>query len=79
MDTLEAILYTRRDCHLCHAAREILDRHGVMVTEVDIDEDDSLVRQYGECVPVVVMDGKVRFRGHVNELLLGRLLVRRNG
>ena len=41
---------------------------------VDIDEDPELVRQFGESIPVVEIDGRVRFRGSVSAELLGRLI-----
>ena len=34
----------------------------------------KLVRDFGNCVPVVVVNDKVRFRGHINEVLLQRIL-----
>jgi hypothetical protein len=42
--------------------------------EVDIDRDPELVARFSTCVPVVELDGKVRFRGRVNEVLLRRLI-----
>ncbi len=41
---------------------------------IDIDADPALVAKFNECVPVVEIDGKIRFRGRVNEVLLERLL-----
>ena len=41
---------------------------------VDIDERPDLLADYNTCVPVVVIDGKARFRGKVDRLLLERLL-----
>jgi len=41
---------------------------------VDIDADPELRQRYNECVPVIAIDGKERFRGRVNEVLLARLL-----
>lgn len=72
----QAILYTRRGCHLCDEARGLLEKHGLEVTEVDIDADATLRARYTDCVPVVLFDGKERFRGRVNEVLLRRLLAR---
>ena len=43
-------------------------------TLVDIDADSSLADKFGECVPVLTVDGKLRFRGKINEILLQRLL-----
>ena len=74
MPTHETILYTRKGCHLCDDARELLERHGLAPQSVDIDADPELMAKYTECVPVVVIDGQERFRGRVNEFLLRRLL-----
>jgi glutaredoxin len=68
------ILYTRQGCHLCDNALSMLRRHGLNPRLVDIDSDASLRQRYNECVPVVQIDGKERFRGRVNEVLLARLL-----
>lgn len=72
-----AILYSRQGCHLCEEAAEVLARCGVSFEKVDIDAEADLARRYGECVPVVVIDGRERFRGRVDELLLRRLLTAR--
>jgi glutaredoxin len=74
MSNLEATLYTRRGCHLCDEAAAVLAKYGLEVVETDVDSDPELVRRYTDCVPVVVIDGKERFRGRVDEVLLRRLL-----
>jgi hypothetical protein len=75
---LHFMLYTRQGCHLCEAALERLEtarrRWGFVLTEADVDADPTLAEQFGECVPVVSVNGKVRFRGEVNPVLLERLL-----
>ena len=72
------VLYTRQGCHLCEDAWELLEearrRYGFALRQVDIDDDPELVREHGECVPVVAVNGRVRFRGVVNRVLLKRLL-----
>ena len=68
------VLYTRRGCHLCDDARAVLERHGLQPRLVDIDADPTLRQRFNECVPVVEIDGKERFRGRLNEVLLARLL-----
>jgi glutaredoxin len=71
------VLYTRRDCHLCHQAKDVLFSFRKWlppIEEVDVDDDPELAATYGDQIPVVEIDGKVRFRGEVNELLLRRLL-----
>ena len=69
-------VYTRAGCHLCDEAIDLLRRRGLAVTTRDIDTDVELHARYDHCVPVVEIDGRVRFRGRVNEVLLRRLLGR---
>ncbi len=73
----DVMLYTRQGCHLCDEAADVLRRHGVSFRTTDIDQDVQWRDRYNECVPVVVIDGKERFRGRIDELLLRRLLARR--
>ena len=78
LDHLHFVFYTRQGCHLCDDARALLEpcreRHGLTLEFVDVDGDSALVAQHGNCVPVVSVNGKVRFRGRVNKVLLERLL-----
>ena len=67
-------LYTRQGCPLCSTAHELLMRFGLTVNLIDIDSDSELLSRYNECVPVVFIDGKERFRGPINEILLRRLV-----
>lgn len=71
---MNVILYTRKGCHLCDVALKALRQHEVEPTLQDIDESDSLRSEFNECVPVVSIDGKIRFRGKVDPVLLRRLL-----
>jgi hypothetical protein len=54
-------LVTRADCHLCDAARVALDRvtarTGEAWTELDVSDDIELERDYGDRLPVVLLDG----------------------
>ncbi|HEX4145363.1 MAG TPA: glutaredoxin family protein [Pirellulales bacterium] len=75
----QTIIYTRQGCHLCQVAEELVRSHGLSPQLIDIDADPDLRQQYDVCVPVVVIDGKVRFRGRVDERLLRRLLAGRGG
>lgn len=67
-------IYSRNGCHLCEDAHATLVKFGFLPEVVDIDEHPSLLALYTDCVPVVVIDGKVRFRGRINEVMLRRLL-----
>lgn len=74
---MEVVVYTRVECHLCEEAIAILaeyQRWLPRTKEVDIDTDPELVAKYGTCVPVVMCDGKVRFRGRISPVLLQRLI-----
>ena len=70
----QVLLFTRAGCHLCDEAEAILIRHGLSPQKLDVDANPELLEKYDTCVPVVVIDGKERFRGQVNEVLLKRLL-----
>jgi glutaredoxin len=76
--SLQFVLFTRKGCHLCETAWQRLQtrqqNHGFTLKVIDVDEDQELVARYGHEVPVVTVNGKVRFRGEVSELLLDRLL-----
>jgi glutaredoxin len=70
----DVVVYTRNGCHLCDVACTALLRHGLAPRLIDIDESEQLKARYNDWVPVVVINGKVRFRGRVDERLLRRLL-----
>ena len=59
---------------MCDDAKLILQQHGLSPELVDIDQDPALMERYRDCVPVVTIDGRERFRGHVDPLLLRRIL-----
>ena len=76
--TQPTLLYTRHNCPLCDEAHQILMEFGLRPQLIDIDQDVQWQERYTSCVPVVWIDGKERFRGHVNRVLLKRLLLRRS-
>ena len=55
-------LLTREGCHLCLTASETLARIGAefgeVPREVDVDSDPELQAEYGDRVPVVLLDGR---------------------
>ena len=75
--TWDVVLYTRVGCHLCEEAWALLEtarqRNGFTLSKVDIDADAELAARFGLEVPVIAVNGKVRFRGVVNAVLLQRL------
>jgi len=78
---LHFVMFTRQGCHLCDEAWALLERyqkkHGFILEKTDVDTDPALVAKHGNCVPVVVINGEVRFRGKVNEVLLTRIVDQR--
>lgn len=71
-------VYTRRECCCCHTAIDLLEtfrrKYNLVIELVDVDGDPALVEAHGLSVPVVAIDGKIRFKGVVNPVLLKRLL-----
>lgn len=73
------VIYSRAACGLCDEARDILAGYREYLpplVEVDIDGDPILQKKFGTCIPVIEIDGKVRFRGRTSEVLLRRLIDR---
>ena len=76
--TPSVVLYSARGCHLCDAARRVLERTRGEVPfrleEVDITGDAELERRYRERIPVVEIDGTVAFTYVVHPEALRRRL-----
>ena len=55
------MLLTRPGCHLCAEAREVIARVaadlGVPWSERDITQSEDELREYGEMIPVTLIDG----------------------
>jgi len=83
LDHLLVQMVTRAGCHLCDEAWQLLEaarqQYGFTLQAVDVDTDPELVSQYGDCVPVVLVNGRIRFRGRINPALLTRLLRAESG
>jgi hypothetical protein len=73
-------LVTRPGCHLCDEAKAIMDRvaatTGETWTEFDVTGDIELEREYGDRVPVVLLDGAEHGYWRVEEARLLRDLGR---
>ena len=65
------VVYSRKGCHLCEVVKESLaklSRRGSFIwTEIDVDSDAELRRQYNDQVPVVFIDGRKAFKYHMDE------------
>lgn len=75
----DVTVYSRDGCHLCDTAVETLAAYSEYfetgdIHVVDIDTDPNLIEQFGLEIPVIAIDGKVRFKGRVDETLIRRLI-----
>jgi len=57
------VVYTKSGCHLCEdacaAVARIADDVGTTWEALDIGDDEELMAQWAEYVPVILVDGKV--------------------
>jgi glutaredoxin len=69
-------LLTRVGCHLCEDAKAAVERvvaqTGATWNEVDVDSDPELTYEYGDRVPVVLVDGREHGFWRVEEARLLR-------
>lgn len=69
-------LITRAGCHLCDVAKEAMDRvadqTGERWVEVDLTGDPELEAEYGDRVPVTLLDGEEHGYWRVEEQRLIR-------
>ena len=73
-------LYGRPGCHLCDDAVAVLERIRADVPfdleSVNIEEDDALLREYLERIPVIAVDGEEVYDYYVDEADLRARLAR---
>jgi glutaredoxin len=59
--TARVVLFSRPGCHLCEAARAVVEKvaaeFGEPYTEIDITLDHAHLRAYADSIPVVEVDG----------------------
>jgi Glutaredoxin-like domain (DUF836) len=71
-------LLTRAGCHLCDEARPVVERVcaelGVGWDEVDVSTDPALLGQFGEQIPVTLVDGRQHDFWRVDETRLRAVL-----
>ena len=71
-------IYSKPDCHLCHRAKEVVDRCREKVDfaleVIDISQNPELFERYCNDIPVILLDGKEIARHFVRERKLLELL-----
>ena len=74
-------LFTRRGCHLCEKAKEVIDDLQTKIDftyeECDIEMKDEWTENYGLMIPVVLVNGKEIQYGQINEKALRKALAMR--
>ncbi|MGX6605156.1 glutaredoxin family protein [Micromonosporaceae bacterium Da 78-11] len=73
-------LISRDGCHLCEVAEQTLDRIAPdQWVRVDVDSSVELERDYGDRVPVLLLDGAEHGYWRIEEARLLRDLARQPG
>ncbi|MGA5303538.1 glutaredoxin family protein [Nucisporomicrobium flavum] len=73
-------LISRTGCHLCEEAEQVLDRIAAGGwTRVEVSDSIELERDYGDRVPVVLLDGKEHGYWRIEEERLLRDMARPPG
>lgn len=76
MSEARLTLITRPGCHLCDVAKEAIERvtaaTGERWVEVNVESDPELEAEYGDRVPVTLLDGKEHGYWRVEEQRLLR-------
>lgn len=74
--------YTRKKCHLCENAKEILEElqseFNFDIEELDIDTDDRLTELYGIMIPVVEIEGFAVQYGQIDKNIIRKRLHEKN-
>lgn len=71
---MEMLLFTRRGCHLCERAEDLLAARGIDVRLIDVDRDAAARSRYDLRVPVLEIDGRVVVEGRFDETALAAAL-----
>ncbi len=67
------VLYSRRGCHLCEEAEDLVLALRGDTLVLDVDADAEALRRYDHRVPVLVIDGVVAAEGRFTESTVATL------
>ena len=63
-------LYGRPDCHLCDEMKDVLlplaREFGAAVEQINVETDPALEAQYGQEIPVLLINGRKAFKYRVS-------------
>ena len=68
------VLYSRRGCHLCEVAEDLLLASRPDLVVVDVDRDPAARAMFDLRVPVLEIDGVVAVEGRFDEAAVARLV-----
>jgi glutaredoxin len=71
---MNVLLYTRRGCHLCEAAEDLLAGRPIELQLIDVDREAEALARYDLRVPVLEIDGRVVLEGRFDERSLAAAL-----
>jgi glutaredoxin len=63
----EVVLLSRKGCHLCQRAEDLVESYFPGCPVLDVDLNEERCRTYGTRVPVLVIEGKVVLEGFFEE------------
>jgi hypothetical protein len=63
----ELIIYSTLGCHLCELAKiqiePLLEPFALKLKEIDIADDERLLKKYGVRIPVIRLEGSIKEMG----------------
>jgi glutaredoxin len=71
-------LFVTAGCDVCRRAEEALLAEGAAFERVDLSQEPSLRPAGLTCAPAIEIDGRIRFKGEPNRVLLRRILANRS-
>lgn len=73
-DEKGVVVYVGQSCACSEQALDLLMDEGIEVAVHKLADHPTVSHQFGAATPIVLIDGRVRFSGKVEPLLLKRIL-----
>ena len=69
--TLHVRIYSKKECHLCDDAKDVLrriaSRYPLTIEEIDIEKDAAAFEQFHEEIPVIFLEDTKLFKYKIDE------------